>query len=395
MLSSIFTRCWKRLSSRRARIIYTGFAILIVVPAIGFRIHAALFERHADKLLSELSKLQVGITTKSQTLTRLPELHVQPANEKFGCDGDDCYSAQIFSSFSNWALQKIIHADSDVLYSALHLWGIRYWGLGIYVEFKSGTVFRFGYHLMIATPDRGIPGAVTVSASSNTHLTGLRIDPRDDESSNYQVRTSRKWPDSSLGITFIPGAENEFMRHAFDLHLGCLWSLRGCGKARDIAPDATQDLQTFERAALGRLKGPEPCPDRILPRRARDREDILLMEVIRVGPLLTDPYSNDNYKVADFHLVKVLKGHRQRELSNVRVDQSMRWESELIHNAAFELLKPGGRILLFSAYDDSFNEPCEAVAATNNALRTLGDALLRQGPDTEPASPKIELPPPQ
>src|SRR5882724_5649725 len=134
MLSSIFTGCRKRMSSRRARIIYIGLAILIV-PSIGFRIHAALFERHADKLLSELSRLQVGTTTESQTLTLLPELHVQTANEKFGCDGDDCYSAQIFSSFSNWAFQKAIHTDSNALYSTLSLWGIRYWDLGIYVEF--------------------------------------------------------------------------------------------------------------------------------------------------------------------------------------------------------------------------------------------------------------------
>jgi hypothetical protein len=249
------------------------------------RIHAALFQRRADKLLSGLSKLQVGTTTKAETLKLLPELHLQPSKEKFGCDGEDCYSIEVFSAFSRWVFEKISRADSHALYSTLGLWGIRYWELGIYIEFKSNTVSRVSYRLMISTPERTIPGVVIIAATSNTHFEG-RVDFLDDESPNYRVESHRTWPDRNLGITFIAGAPHELVRHAFDLHFGCLWSLEGCHDIRDIAPEAVEDQKTFAHAAFERLKGPEPCPDQLLPRRVRDRDDILLLEVTRVGSLL-------------------------------------------------------------------------------------------------------------
>ena len=374
MLSFIFKWCWKQLSSRGARLVYLVLAMLIIVPAIGFRIHAALFQRHADKLLSELSTFQVGTTTKTEALSRMPELRLQNPNEKIGCDGKDCYSVETFSAFSRWVFDKVSRTNSDALYSTLSLWGIRYWELGVFVEFESGTVHRTAYSLMISIPERSIADVIMIAAVSNTHFPG-RIDPRDDESPNYKVDSHWRSPDQNLSITFIPGAENEFIQHAFHLHFGCLWSLMGCRKAREIAPEAAQDQQAFGYAAYQRLKGSDPCPDRLLPRRVRDRNDILLVEVARVGPTLNDPYSNDNYKVADFRTVKVLKGRSERPLLNVRVDQSMWRRSEHIPNPAFVLLKPGQRFLLFSRYDNSFDEPCEAVAATNTALQTLTNAL--------------------
>ena len=108
---------------------------------------------------------------------------------------------------------------------------MRYWDFEILVEFKSGTVSKFGYYLMIATPERGSPGVVVVGASSDRRFADRGgIDMRDDESPNYQVRTARKWPDMSLGITFIPGVADELMRHAFDLRLDCLWPWWGAEK---------------------------------------------------------------------------------------------------------------------------------------------------------------------
>ncbi|HSS95888.1 MAG TPA: hypothetical protein VLK33_02600 [Terriglobales bacterium] len=218
-----------------------------------------------------------------------------------------------------------------------------------------------------------MPGVIVMGLSSNTHFAG-RVDSRDDESPNYRIESSRKWPDQNLGITFIPGAENESLGHAFHLQFDCLWSLVGCRKITDIAPEATQDRQRFWRAAYERLTSPEPCPDRLIPRRVRDRDDILLLEVTRAGPSLIDPYSNDNYKMADFQTIQVFKGHSGIILSNVRVDQPQ-WGAERIQNPAFELIKPGRRIILFSGYDNSLNEACEAIAATPTAVQTLTAAL--------------------
>ncbi len=144
--------------------LYIGVAAVIFVATIGFRIQATLFQRHADKLLSGLSKLRIGITSKAETLALLHELHpVRTSEKKLGC-GEDCYAAELNSIFSDWVFQKITRTNSDILYSTLSLWGMRYWDFEILVEFKSGTVSKFGYNLMIATPERGSPGVVVVGA---------------------------------------------------------------------------------------------------------------------------------------------------------------------------------------------------------------------------------------
>jgi len=82
--------------------LYIGVVAVIVVAGVGFRIHAALFQRHADKLLSRLSKLRIGTTTKAETLALLRELHpLRTSEKKLGCGGD-CYAAELDPTFSDW-----------------------------------------------------------------------------------------------------------------------------------------------------------------------------------------------------------------------------------------------------------------------------------------------------
>ncbi|HEU0049981.1 MAG TPA: hypothetical protein VFQ43_20500 [Nitrososphaera sp.] len=162
-----------------------------------------------------------------------------------------------------------------------------------------------------------------------------------------------------------------------------------------IAPDAIRDEQTIERTALARMNGPEPCPDRILPRRARDSKDILLVETTRLSSLHLDPYGDGQYRIASFRLVKAIKGSVGRPLANVRVDQGIWQGSAQIHNSAIDLLRPGQRLLLVSGYNDSIDEFCEVLAASPSAIQTIIDNLPQLGPAIAKEHPEIQLPPPQ
>jgi hypothetical protein len=120
---------------------------------------------------------------------------------------------------------------------------------------------------------------------------------------------------SILSISITPSAPATLSRHAFEPRLNCLWTLRGCRTTREILPTAWQAQENIQHAVELRLHSSNPCPDRILPRRARDTSDILLVEVKGVSPELEDEYGR--YHLANYELLRVLKGKLNRPLKAV------------------------------------------------------------------------------
>jgi hypothetical protein len=119
-------------------------------------------------------------------------------------------------------------------------------------------VSDFGYYLMQSTLHPDIPGAIVISVSSTKSIDCWNLSPEEDESPYYRVSHTSKWPDLGTGVAFTRDAPGDLVAHAFDLQLGCLWSLAGCRTANQLLPEAEHDRQRIEREAIDRMKGPRP-----------------------------------------------------------------------------------------------------------------------------------------
>jgi hypothetical protein len=197
--------------------------------------------------------------------------------------------------------------------------------------------------------------------------------------------TNFKWPDLQTQVYFTRDSPVELLPHAFNLHLRCLWSLRGCESANQVLPDPEEDRLRITRSALERMRGPNQCPNRVLLRRARDTEDILLVEVTNVSPTVSESEVGP-YLIASFRLLRVLKGKAGRPLDDVWVNTELQFGQITVHNSAIDLMNSGQRILLFSGASTNLDEPCEAMAGTDEAVNTVEGQLRVLEPSANPAA---------
>lgn len=388
---SAATWLWRRLTSRPARLFYIGVLIIVVISGITLRVEAVLFERRVHKVMSTLSSLRVGVTPKAEVLSRMAGVKIDESSlgnsmgsslvmrSRGVCDADKCFWIEVSSPMSDvWGLDVFGRVDSKTMFLVWGSLGFRLRSLDANVKVNSDKVSSLGYLLILSTPDPGYPGVLRIKVSSRKNLADRLLDYIADESPNYQVSHYFKWPRLFTDIDFTPDAPTELVSHAFNLKLQCVWSLRGCRTANELLPEAEQDRLRIEHAAFDRMNGPNQCPDWILPRRARDTEDILLVEVKNAGPEFVETGYGTKYRLASLRLVRVLKGKLDRPLENVGVSPDMWVGMTIVHNSAIDLLNPGQKLLLFSGGSTNIDEPCEGVAATESALqtteRTIGTA---------------------
>jgi len=161
-----------------------------------------------------------------------------------------------------------------------------------------------------------------------------------------------------------------------------IWSIAGCRVANQILPEAEQDRLRIEAAMKSRLRSSDQCPARILARRAKHSDDILLVEVKKIGNECPNEYPPTRIRAVDFELVRVLKGKLDRPLKNVAVYREMnapwwRESDELVHNSAYDLLRPGQRLLLFSDSSTNIDSPCEAMAASDTAISKVTEEIRK------------------
>jgi hypothetical protein len=239
--SGVATSFSRHLKSRRAfRLYLWGFAI-IVVPAIALRVQAVLFERRALSVVSALSGLRVGTSSKAEALSRLPILTVYGMGP-YGarCDADQCVSGGIpNSALSDAVFLRAARTGNRTLVSLLSWLGFRYWSLDAYVNFTSGKVSYLSYRLMVYTPhfdDLEDPDVVVVEVSSKAHADVGNPALNRTEEDPFRVSPSRRSPSQSVGITFTPDAPSGLVTRAFDLKLRCLWSFTGCRTWHQLLP---------------------------------------------------------------------------------------------------------------------------------------------------------------
>lgn len=225
--------CLRKLASRPARYIYVCVLAITIILAITVRVEAALFERRAIATLRALSTMQVGVTSKTEVVTRMQALGL--VTRQYGppvCFDDECISTVTPNShLSNAVFLPLSRTQSPAIYSVLTRWGFHFSSLSVDVRFTSGKVSFFSYELTLSTSsfDFGAD-AIVVRVTSQEKLLGR------SEGAAYSITTSGAWPDKIVRIGLTPSTSPELVNRAFDLRLHCLWSLTACRTWREVLP---------------------------------------------------------------------------------------------------------------------------------------------------------------
>jgi hypothetical protein len=373
---------WQRLTSRGARRIALLFLLVLALLAMGLRVYSAIFVYRVHTILAGMEQLRPDQTTKAEMLKMVPALHPGQWEYQPYCEGEECYTVLI-SNWGGFLDRQLEKVGNPFLFKAALLLGLHLWNFGAKVVLGGGRVHDVYYYFIVDDGSGEYPGTICLKASSLRGSNHMVRNLFRDESPDCQISIHHKWPDLNLTVIFAPTAPPEVVHHAFDVHLGCMLGL-GCRTARQILPLVWDDKQKIEAAALARMQGSDPCPNRILPRRARDVPNILLADVERVRPGFETSY-DQVYQLADYRLLEVLKG-----APNVPVKgKGVRHRATIlgtynVPNPALRLLRPGERVLMFTDADGVLVEPCEIVAATPSALQTIRSALA------SPASQVVE-----
>jgi hypothetical protein len=231
--------CLRKFASRTARYISVCVLALIIVPAIALRVEAALFERKAIATVRALSTLKVGVTSEAEAVARMRVLGL--VTGPYGpplCFAEECISVTIPNSrFSDAIFLPVIRTENPTLYSVLTWWGFRFRSLSVDVNFTSGKVSFFSYHLMLSNSrfDGGADVVVVRVTSQEKLLARSGGSLSGDDA--YRLTPSGAWPDKSVGIALTPNTPQDLVNRAFDVKLHCLWSLAGCKAWREVLPD--------------------------------------------------------------------------------------------------------------------------------------------------------------
>src|ERR1035441_2595598 len=145
-------------------------------------VNTVYFGRLLVSVVTVLSTLRLGETSKAEALRRIPVL--QPCKTRPYAtpryDADECFSGVVTNGLPGRLLWR---TENDVLSHGLRWWGFRGESLSVVVKFTSGRVSYFGYGLWVSAPgvmpasvppppqDGKLGVVVRVSVSwSNSHL---------------------------------------------------------------------------------------------------------------------------------------------------------------------------------------------------------------------------------
>ena len=233
------------LTSRRAKRLYLWFFALVFTAAIALRVEAAIYARRIVSVVTALSTLRVGETSKTDTLRKIPALRPSKSGP-YGapvCDADECFSGSVANGMPGRILWR---TGSDSLSHVLRWWGFRFESLGVYVNFKSEKVSEFSYLLWVSAPGvrKSVPppprdgevGMVVIGVSSQRTITGKGSNGTVETHPPYRITPSRAAPSQSIGIGVTPDTPDEIMHRAFDFRLNCIWSFEGCRRWSEILP---------------------------------------------------------------------------------------------------------------------------------------------------------------
>jgi len=215
---------------------------------IGFRVQAFLFESKVHSVVSRLERLQLDQSSEREVLRSLPELkpgivwnfYVNGRPDET-CHGDSCYVLRDGNVWNGlvFRLRERMNYQRDWIFWSLYWLGHRYQSFASYVEIRNGKVSRYEYALAVSDqeyPLGGLVGVHVLGADRASFPAGYGFFDDYSEIAGFRTRQPSNMIGKVLYVAFTPSAQATQIHAAFDVHLDCLWSSRGCSATKQILP---------------------------------------------------------------------------------------------------------------------------------------------------------------
>jgi len=391
----------RTLTGRIARRIYLVLVLALLATSAAVRIYTFVLVQRIEAVIASLSTLQIDKSTEDEVKRTVPylkrwqwegQLKRSPETADIDMGIEQGYSVAISNESSWMEFGRLISPfasccvnttytkdgyEHNWILALTNLLGYRYVHFGASVVLLNGRVSSISYGVQ----DRlGFPRQVgTILAVKSVHSfwasyrRGFEVSSTDDESPQFRVGNGT----SNLSVAYTFDAPPDLVAHAFKVALSCFWSIRGCLTPANIAPTLAQDAERIQSAALTRLKGPDPCPARIVAGRSRYLADVSVSLIESEG-LRREPINMEGSlgirTVTDYKLIEVLRGFPVKSLKSVEVRPSVPFPGDYtkqLPNPGPQWPERGKQILLFSNH--SFDS-CQLVPAAPEAIAVVRNA---------------------
>jgi hypothetical protein len=291
-----------------------GVALIVILPLLILAVHinAEVFRWRAEHLLNRVKSLRVEETPYSAIAT-LRKDYFSSVVEKGACTEQHCDF-----SINLTAWRSLIHltwkhpwTERPQYYAVLLLrhFGLRPAEFGVWLRVERGTLRGLGVGLVpmsvIERPDYAPHGFLSnfiVTARSARNFRRLVY-----RSSIYKHPNLMVWePSACTGCSgaitaeFTWQASQQEVDTALDFNLSCITAFRDCKSVEEYLPSAAGLLLSDRKQYVSWES--IPCDSRMARILGRDSDFVDIVRLTKLGP------PDDNFVVADYELLKPLKG---------------------------------------------------------------------------------------
>jgi hypothetical protein len=341
----------------------------------------ARFAQKVQAQFDQLAKVEVGRTSRAGVFALISQLKpvLSTSGDFYLCDKNpDCVMAAesnfpewlwyFKSSKLGWVIEKT-HSQRAVqaIYRMLRF---DYGWTRLCITFRDGRVEHWGYEVT-ATNHAEDPILLRVFAVPPMPVSRIFMEyPPHDENFDFWVRhVFDNIGDLGRTVVFTPAASEELKHVAVHPDLACLRSYRGCETANNLIPVALATEKHIREASVTRLRGPMPCPERMLRSYAKAASWIATAEIASVRDDPTEP----GVRLIQLRSVVPLKGVPRdvdRELSMGSWSGVSEQKGAL--NRVALLAKPGNKVILLDVGAYFFTDgACTTIPASEENLRAV------------------------
>jgi hypothetical protein len=351
--------------------------LLCGAMAAGAYQHRKQFAREVQERLDQLDKVEVGRSSRAETLDLISGLKpvLSTSGEFYLCgQNPDCVVGgtaspgwrywNIQSDKLSWIIEKT-HSQKAVG-TIFRMLGAEFGWTRLCVTFCDGRVQHWGYE--ITATNRAADSIMLVVVAAPTTNVLMHGRPHDENLDFWVDHIFDNWGDLMQKVVFTPAASEQLKRVATHPDLTCLQSYRGCETAKQLIPGALAADSQIREASVQRLRGAEPCPERILRSYARSASWIATAEIRSVR---NDPEAS-GARLVQLRSVVPLKGvPRDVDRDLYMLDYSdVGQHVEL--NRVVSFAKPGNKVILLAVGAEFFTGgDCATIPASEENLRAV------------------------
>ena len=339
------------------------------------------FAREVQGRFDQLAKVEVGRTSRAEVFALISELKpiLATSGEFYVCNNNpDCVIAGgtvlprwllriLQSNKLNWTIEKT--HSGRVLGIIFRMARVETGGTRLSLTFRDGRVDYWGYEISTTNHagDSIMLRVIAAPKGANGFMEGR---PHDENFDFWVDRIFDNWGDFAQRVVFAPAASERLKFVALHPDLTCLESYRGCGTAKQLITDALATDRQIREASVARLKGPVPCPDRILQSYANHASWIATAEVAAVR----DDPTEAGVRLIRLRSVVPIKGAPQDVDRELPVSSYSRISVEKgAPNRVASLAKPGNKVIVLEVGESYFftDDACTTIPATDENLRVV------------------------